>query len=260
MKNFISQVSASNYVLQPSNLLYCGMDLPSFATENIKLAYINLKKLLFTQLEITPVFWNWMAAGFLTKPTLKKILNIEKLLLETKDLSGEIFEFGSGLGTKAFVCLNLQGALNQTICKVNAFEHFCGYSSTGQLSLAEHKETVIEAYSEMHEIIKTTSAVPRDQEILKLSIGDLSATPGSFEDYTGEIKLSFIDVQSGDLSLRLLNWSCTRLESGGVIIVEGFDSPFFPDVTKALFNFVVPVGFKRIELDWEFTFAIKRVF
>lgn len=236
------------------------MELPSFATQNVKTAYINVKGILLKHLEISPVFWNWVAAGFITKPTLRKILNLEKLLVETKDLRGEIFEFGSGLGTKAFVLLNLQGALNQTICKVNAFEYFQGYSATGQLSLNEHKQTIIDGYSEMHELIKTTSGIPKNQEILSLSDVDLSAIPGDHENYDGRIKLSFIDVQSGDLSLRLLNWSCTKLESGGVIVVEGFNSSFFPDVTRSLNDFVAPVGFERIELDWEYTFAIKKIF
>jgi hypothetical protein len=236
------------------------MELPSFATDNVKAAYVNVKGILLKHLEISPVFWNWVAAGFLTKPTLKKILNLEKLLIETKDLRGEIFEFGSGLGTKAFVLLNLQGALNQTICKVNAFEYFQGYSTTGKLSLAEYKQSIIDGYSEMHGNIKTTSGTPRDQDILSLNDVDLSASPGVYEDYDGTIKLSFIDVQSGDLSLRLLNWSSSRLESGGVIVVEGFNSSFFPDVTKSLKDFVTPVGFERIELDWEFTFAIKKLF
>jgi hypothetical protein len=236
------------------------MELPSFATNNVKAAYVNIKGVLLKHLEISPVFWNWVAAGFLTRPTLKKILNLEKLLIETRDLSGEIFEFGSGLGTKAFVLLNLQGALNQTICKVNAFEYFQGYSTTGKLSLAEHKQSIIDGYSAMHGNIKTTSGIPQDQDILSLNDVDLStSSPGGYEDYDGAIKLSFIDVQSGDLSLSLLNWSCSRLESGGVIVVEGFNSPFFPDVTESLKDFVAPVGFERIELDWEFTFAIKKL-
>lgn len=107
-------------------MLYSGIESRSIATDSLKVAYVNLRGILPKHPEINPLFWKWVAAGFLTKPILKKILNLEKLLIETEDFRGEIFEFRGGLGTIAFALLNLKGALDQKICKVNAFEYFQG--------------------------------------------------------------------------------------------------------------------------------------
>jgi hypothetical protein len=236
------------------------MELPTFAPENVKLAYQELKSCLLANLEISPIFWNWVSAGFLTKPTLKKILNLEKLLVDTKDVPGEIFEFGSGLGTKAFVLLNLQGALNQTISKVHAFDHFQGHQTTGSLSLAKHRRQIVYGYSKMHEIMKETMGIHQEQEILSLDQADLSAISGEWEAYDGSIRLCFIDVQSGSVSLKLLDWASSRMAANGVIVVEGFESPFFPEVTQFLIGFEARDGFKKIDLDWDMTFAIKKLY
>ncbi len=137
---------------------------------------------------------------------------------------------------------------------------FQRYSTAGKLSIDEYKQSIIDGYSETHGNIETTAGISQDKDILSLSDMHLGASPGGYEDYTGTIELSFIDLQSGDLSLKLLNCSCSILASGGVIVIEGFNGSFFRDATKSLKDFVAPVGFERIELDWEFTFAIKKLF
>jgi hypothetical protein len=231
------------------------MDLPSFATDAKKALYSELLNVCREQIDQSPIFWNWVSAGFLTGPTLKKIFFLKDLLDRTSASNAPIFEFGSGLGTKAFTLLNIQSVSSVVFRPIFAFDSLLGYSDSGMLSLAKSKDKIIQNYKSVNFILR--ELYKTDYDLLDFIIGELPES--LFElDIRKKASLCFIDVQGSELTISMLKWAMENIESGGIIVIEGVNSPFFPELSKSLREFQIPSNFKVLELDWEFTLVLEK--
>lgn len=232
------------------------MELPSFASDDKKSLYSDLLYVNREQVEQSPIFWNWVTAGVLTGPTLKKIFILKELLERTSILSLPIVEFGSGMGTKVFTLLNIQSTLPQSIRPVFCFDSLLGYSDSGKLSLSSFKDKVISNYKSMNRIQKDLYQV--DFDLIHFNVGVL---PESLSKIDKNLRFSicFIDVQSGYLTIELLEWAMVNVHVGGIIVVEGVNSPFFPEVSSLLEEFVIPIQFKELHINWEFTLILEKL-
>jgi hypothetical protein len=232
------------------------MDLPSFASDAKKALYSELLNVCREQIDQSPIFWNWVSAGFLTGPTLKKVFFLKDLLDRTSKSKSPIFEFGSGLGTKAFTLLNIQSLSSLAIRPIFAFDSLLGYSESGMLSLAKSKDKVIQNYESVNFILR--ELYETDYDLINFNIGELPQSLLKL-DIRQKASLCFIDVQGGELTMSMLIWAMENIEVGGIIVIEGVDSPFFPEVSKSLIEFDIPDNFRVLRLGWEFTLIIERI-
>ena len=232
------------------------MELPSFASDEKKQLYSELLRASREQVEQSPIFWNWVSAGALTGPTLKKIFILKGLLERTSTLNLPIIEFGSGIGTKVFALLNIQSTLPQSVRPVFCFDSLLGYSDSGRLSLVDSKEKVIANYESMNRILRQLYQLEYD--LIHFNVGVL---PKSLSKVDKDLLFSicFIDVQSGYLTIELLDWAMVNVEVGGIIVIEGVNSPFFPEVSSLLAEYVIPTYFRKLRIDWEFTLILEKL-
>ena len=232
------------------------MELPSFATDAKKSVYSELLTVCRDQIDQSPIFWNWVSAGFLTGPTLKKIFFLKEVLDRTTNLSAPIYEFGSGLGTKVFALLNIQSISSSPIRPIVAFDSLLGYSDSGMLSLEKSQENVKNNYKSMNKILK--QLYQTDFDLIEFNVGELPESLSKLENHH-VASICFIDVQSGDLTASLLKWALVIIQVGGIIVIEGVNSPFFPKVTKSLAKFEIPRNCRILQLDWEYTLILEKM-
>jgi hypothetical protein len=150
--------------------------------------------------------------------------------------------------------LNVQSALPQFIRPVFAFDSLLGYSDSGTLSLNEFRDSVIGNYKSMNRILRKLYRL--DYDLINFTAGIL---PGSLVSMDANIRFSicFIDVQSGHLTVELLEWAMINVEVGGIIVIEGVNSPFFPDVATMLAEYDIPSQFREIKIDWDYTLVLE---
>lgn len=232
------------------------VELPSFASQAKKSLYSDLLMICRNQIDLSPIFWNWVSAGFLTAPTLKKIFILKELIDRTNSLKGPIYELGSGLGTKVFALLNIQSVASNDLRPIFAFDSLLGYSESGLLSLASHEEEVCGHYESMNLLLKRLYS--KDYDLVNFSQGELPEVLLE-SDNREKVSLCFIDVQGSDLTISMLKWALANLELGGIVIIEGANSPHFPALSDSLRNFKIPNNFKVLDLGWEFTLMLQRI-
>ena len=59
--------------------------------------------------------------------------------------------------------------------------------------------------------------------------------------------------------MSMLIWAMENIEVEGIIVIEGVNSPFFPEVSKSLIEFDIPDNFRVLRLGWEFTLILERI-
>ena len=70
--------------------------------------YRSLKVLCDKGLESSGEYWNWPLAGYLTLPSLQRILNLAWIYEMQKSSSGSILEFGVHYGSSFAQLINLR--------------------------------------------------------------------------------------------------------------------------------------------------------
>jgi hypothetical protein len=124
------------------------------------------------------------------------------------------------------------------------------------LSLAKSKDKVIQNYESVNFILR--ELYETDYDLIDFNIGELPQSLLKL-DIRQKASLCFIDVQGGELTMLMLIWAMENIEVGGIIVIEGVNSPFFPEVSKYLIEFDIPDNFRVLRLGWEFTLIIERI-
>ena len=129
----------------------------SLSTSQDRKTYIKLRKLLDKGLDLAGNNWNWPIAGYLTLPTMQRILNLAWIYdLQIKS-SGCIMEFGVHFGSAFAQLINLRSMLEPYNYSrhIHGFDTFEGipedwhdekagtYSSDGNIPRIEGGEFIV---------------------------------------------------------------------------------------------------------------------
>ena len=91
--------------------------------------YSQLKSVHAEILDSDPI-WNWNSLVTLTKPSLARILTLEKIYLSMISVSGDIFEFGCHYGASTNILHNLRRIYEPNRFRpIHTFDTFQGFPS-----------------------------------------------------------------------------------------------------------------------------------
>jgi hypothetical protein len=205
-------------------------NLPSFASLERKQKYSALYSQMIRMIKTNLQYWNWTAASYITAPTLNKMFAIHEQLKFTKDIPGIIVEFGCSHGSKIRYLTHLSNLylVQKTIVGFDSLKGYRGgafspgYNFDKKLFVLDPK-FVIEEHKKFKEIVEQLYN-SRDIHLIidKLPEGYINSN------YDGsEVSLAFFDLQDPELTEQLFYLVSKNLSVGGLIIFEGFNSPFF---------------------------------
>jgi hypothetical protein len=202
--------------------------------------YSRLKHAHQTLVEKSDI-WNWNSLATITRPSLQRILHLDRLVSSAVELPGDIFEFGCHYGASTSILRNLleihEPHGNRTIHAFDTFEGFPNVN-TRDLSSTEHEnkrgdfKVEIEDYesfldgilSQLGQLDMSVSKRPR----YTLNKGDASITLPRFLAKRPATLASMVifDMDIFEPTLECLKHIEPRLVPGAIIVFDellGFD-------------------------------------
>ena len=134
----------------------------SLASGNDEDVYKALKNLCDKGLGLSNEYWNWPLVGYLTFPSLQRILNLAWIYELQKKSSGSILEFGVHYGSSFAQLINLRSIhepynYSRHIYGFDTFDGFAevtnydGSAAEGDFKVADRYEDHLEKLCSIHE-------------------------------------------------------------------------------------------------------------
>jgi hypothetical protein len=215
----------------------------SLATENDEELYKQLKKLCIKGLDLGSDYWNWPLAGYLTFPSLNRILNLAWIYDMQKNSSGSILEFGVHFGSSLAQLINLRSIHEpynyaRHIYGFDTFEGFSevtekdGTASNGDFKVDNGYEKHLEKICEIHEKLS-----PKNH-LKKFSLIKGNASEKLQELLFNEpglvVSLVIFDMDIYKPTKEVLKLIKPRLHKGSILVFDEFNHPKFPGETVAI--------------------------
>ena len=242
----------------------------SLSTSQDRKTYIKLRKLLDKGLDLAGNNWNWPIAGYLTLPTMQRILNLAWIYdLQIKS-SGCIMEFGVHFGSAFAQLINLRSMLepynfSRHIHGFDTFEGFPELSNkdisknsdhvkVGDLSADTYEELI--GLSEIHDSTRYLGHIPK----VKLIKGNaVNTIPSFIEDHPHLlVSLLYLDFDLYEPTKIALESFFPLMPKGAVIVFDELDNPLWPGETKAMLEFCndMKLQIERLPYDPYVGFAV----
>ena len=214
----------------------------SLASEIDEDIYKSLKRLCTKGIELGNDYWNWPLVGYLTLPSLQRILNLAWIYEMQKSSSGSILEFGVHFGSSFAQLINLRGIhepfnYSRHIYGFDTFEGFTNVTnkdseaSDGDFKVVDGYETHLEQMCLLHEKLAPKSHLKKFT-LLK------GSAPKKLSELLSErpelvVSLAIFDMDIYKPTKDVLELLKPRLHKGSILVFDEFNCPHFPGETTA---------------------------
>lgn len=214
----------------------------SLATLGDEEIYKNLKTLCVEGLDLGRDYWNWPLTGYLTFPSLQRILNLAWIYdLQIKS-SGSILEFGVHYGSSLVQLINLRSIREpynyaRHIYGFDTFDGFTdvstqdGEASAGDFKVSENYEEHLEQMCQLHEALAPKSHLKKFRLLKGNAADQLHNLLTERPDLVVSLVIFDMDIYkpTKDVLLKLK----PHLHKGSIIVFDEFNHPHFPGETLA---------------------------
>ena len=213
------------------------------ATELDVNVYKKLKVAHQRVIESSGDFWNWPSALTLSRPSIARILHLDKTYRRILKVPGQICEFGTHFGSSANILLNLRSIyepLNQgrVLNVFDTFEGFSGVSKNDGESKDGDFKLPLDYESLLGEVLGLQAALNPNPHIPSFNIfkGDASLTVKKWVDENPHaiVSLAIFDMDIYKPTVDVLNAIEPLLTRGSVLVFDELGHPSFPGETAAL--------------------------
>ena len=225
----------------------------SFASEREADIYSALRGLCDKGLEVNKDYWNWTLVGYLTFPSLQRILNLAWIYELQKKSSGSILEFGVHFGSSFAQLINLRSIHEpynyaRHIYGFDTFDGFAGvtnrdaFASQGDFKVSDRFEEHLQVLCALHEELAPKSHIKKFS-LLKGNAPDklrelISARPELV------VSLAIFDMDIYKPTKEVLQLLKPHLHKGSILVFDEFNCPHFPGETLAVME---ELDFGKIE-------------
>jgi hypothetical protein len=215
----------------------------SLAPESDEDVYKALKGLCNKGLELGNDYWNWPLVGYLTFPSLQRILNLAWIYDLQKKSSGCILEFGVHYGSSFAQLINLRSIhepfnYSRHIYGFDTFEGFEGVTDhdgsaeKGDFKVTDSYEEHLEKVLTLHEKLAPKNHLKKFS-LLKGNAPDklrelISARPDLV------VSLAIFDMDIFQPTKEVLELLKPHLHKGSILVFDEFNCPHFPGETTAI--------------------------
>ena len=224
--------------------------LSSQADEEI---YKELKELCLEGLSLGGDFWNWPLAGYLTLPSLQRILNLNWIYELQKKSSGSILEFGVHFGSSFAQLINLRGIHEpyNYARHIYGFDTFDGFSevtnndanaSDGDFKIADDYERHLEKICTLHEKLAPKNHLKKYTIFKGNAMTQIDNLIKERPDLV--ISLAIFDMDIYKPTKDVLSKLKPHLHKGSILVFDEFNCPHFPGETMAAME---ELNFNEIE-------------
>jgi len=225
----------------------------SLSTSQDRKTYIKLRKLLDKGLDLAGNNWNWPIAGYLTLPTMQRILNLAWIYdLQIKS-SGCIMEFGVHFGSAFAQLINLRSMLEPYNFSrhIHGFDTFEGFKKVSkkdgkakdkEFQIANNYQKHIESICKLHESL----APKKHMKKFTIHKGDAVVNLTKLLENRPDLVVSLVifDMDIYQPTKEVLSKIKPHLHKGSIIVFDEFNCPHFPGETLAAME---ELDFKRAE-------------
>ncbi len=225
----------------------------SLSSSQTRKTYIKLKKLLDKGLKISGDNWNWPIAGYLTLPTMQRLLNLAWLYdLQIKS-SGSILEFGVHYGSSFAQLINLRSILEP----YNNSRHIYGFDTFEGLKKVSNKDkglknkdfNILKNYEKhIDSICKIHESLAPKDHLKKFTLlkGEATKTLSKLLKDRPDLVVSLVifDMDIYKPTKEVLAKIKPHLHKGSIIVFDEFNCPHFPGETLAAMK---ELDFKKVE-------------
>lgn len=225
----------------------------TLAPEDEEGIYSQLQDLFRKGTSLDEGYWNWPLVGYLTRPSLQRILNLAWIYELQKNSSGSIMEFGVHYGSSFAQLINLRSIHEpynyaRHIYGFDTFDGFLdvtsndGVASVGDFKVSQNYEKHLEQVCALHEKLAPKSHL-RKFTLFKGNASDrlkdlISERPDLI------VSLAIFDMDVYKPTKDVLNILKPHLHKGSVLVFDEFNCPHFPGETVAA---VEELNFSELE-------------
>ena len=141
----------------------------SLSSSKDKQAYRKLRRLLDKSLDLSGDYWNWPTVGYLTLPTMQRILNLAWIYdLQIKS-SGCIMEFGLHYGSSFAQLINLRSILEPYNYSrhIYGFDTFEGTPNPTKEDITKYNELMKDEYERLKKKDNTSGWNNASMDVVK---------------------------------------------------------------------------------------------
>lgn len=214
----------------------------SLVSERDEEVYKDLKILCYKGIELGNEYWNWPLVGYLTFPSLQRILNLAWIYELQKESSGSILEFGVHYGSSFAQLINLRSILepynySRHIYGFDTFDGFLdvtnhdGSASKGDFKVSDKYEYHLENLCTLHEKLAPKNHIKK----FSLFKGNASV---KLKELIAErpdliVSLAIFDMDIYKPTKEVLQILKPHLHKGTILVFDEFNCPHFPGETLA---------------------------
>ncbi len=215
----------------------------SLASESDEDVYKALKGLCKEGIDLRNDYWNWPLVGYLTLPSLQRILNLAWIYEMQKSSSGSILEFGVHFGSSFAQLINLRSIhepfnYSRHIYGFDTFEGFADVTgkdsaaTDGDFKMADGYETHLEQMCLLHEKLAPKSHLKK----FTLLKGNASQRLSDLLSERLELVVSLVifDMDIYKPTKDVLELLKPRLHKGSILVFDELNCPHFPGETAAV--------------------------
>lgn len=215
----------------------------TLAPESDEEVYQALKPLLIKGLDLGKEYWNWPTVGYITYPSLQRVLNLAWIYELQKGSSGVILEFGVHFGSSFAQLINLRSIHEpynyaRHIFGFDTFEGFEDVSdkdnaaSSGDFKVSDSYERHLEEVCSLHERLAPKSHLKK----FTLLKGNAAESLSTLLEDRPELVASLVifDMDIFKPTKDVLSLIKPRLHKGSILVFDEFNCPHFPGETVAL--------------------------
>lgn len=214
----------------------------SSAQESDEEVYNSLKELCTSGIELGGQHWNWPLAGYLTFPSLQRILNLSWLYQMQKGSSGSILEFGVHFGSSLVQLINLRSIHEpynyaRHIYGFDTFEGFTdvtrndGSAIEGDFKIKPNYEKHLEELCSLHERLAPKSNLKKFTLMKGNAIDRLTELVSARPDLV--VSLAIFDMDIYKPTKEVLQILKPHLHKGSILVFDELNCPAFPGETLA---------------------------
>lgn len=205
--------------------------------------YREMKSLCLRGLELGNDYWNWPLVGYLTLPSLQRVLNLAWIYEMQKASSGSILEFGVHFGSSFTQLINLRSIhepynYSRHIYGFDTFDGFIDVSNKdsasakGDFKVIDGYENHLEELCSLHEMLAPKSHLKK----FTLLKGNASDTLRDLLNQRPELVVSLVifDMDIYKPTKDVLELIKPRLHKGSILVFDEFNCPHFPGETSAI--------------------------
>ncbi|MDC1319410.1 class I SAM-dependent methyltransferase [Litorivicinus sp.] len=214
----------------------------SSAAESDEGVYKALKGLCDIGLELGNEYWNWPLVGYLTFPSLQRILNLAWIYEMQKKSSGSILEFGVHYGSSFVQLINLRSIHEpyNYARHIYGFDTFDGFkdvtnqdgaASQGDFKVSNDYEIHLENLCSLHEKLAPKSHLKKFSLLKGNASEKLQELISKRPDMV--VSLVIFDMDIYKPTKEVLQMLKPHLHKGSILVFDEFNCPHFPGETVA---------------------------